>query len=1148
MAGIVCPVYSFDRKKKPFNKKERSAIVLRAKQWSALMRQAAQDPRYNPQLRVALERALAENEWQRQLSDLVSLSPHQGVRMRDLFVSLFGQKNRMFGLDPSLNFDVSGEVREGLLDTRRTIEGMVSVAGRLESIESVSTFQDTFRKVGRRLGVSGNDLDELIDDTLTIGQIPKVESMATAYRTKALGNQTLVEVFQRRRYNEYLRRMQAHGFTTQDIDHLVNLATDVSFAFDRVAALARAAGIDMGQQRDLGYFARQITRDFKLRLQDLSADDLIDQLTDDTIRLSTVHSKSRSTVHYIPADTAFVSQVTGLSPTQIDDMLSDPLVWREYIHKNLTTEQLDTLVDAGILQKLPMASREVFEYYTRQYDMPYKHLNEMFVTDPRAVLNAYTSELMQSAGNSAIIRRLTSDEAFNSGWAVTRTAVDADPKTYASFVPLGRELERWASRSAMPKEYVMSTLGLHGRDLDRIKNMYVHPVVAHHWTAMMTVSTSPSALNNIAGQLQYAGRWMTRRILTSVPYVFRNILQGALSSVAAGGSMFTHIPAMIDMSRVFTHGLSALDDTKPIFMVDGVPTTKRAAMRRFLQYQGQAVAPGSIAERFHGGANPRDMLKWLIDSPKNFQRAVMHLWTYSTAHGDPVRGKYIPFHERLWRPGRKGAQMLNSFLEDAFQPFAAAANWVDLAYKWATFETIIEKNVRGGFRDILDGVQQFMGSGQYRRFSDFHETMRHLDQYFVNPYDSGRAGAFFNNYFAPFRTWAMANPPMQFRHMMRNPQLYLTYWRLRSLLNQPLADDERLREGSVPGWIQEGLPMFVGYDDDGNPVVLMPNNFDAISDAFSFVNEAGRTISRVAFGNYTGTIEQKLEHARGETMQRFFEGLLSQSHWWIRIPYEQATGRETFTGRPISDEETRQRPTLWGVPVHPRVKHIIENVLPAVKAIDSWNPGGVFGVAPKRDHNGNIIDEGRLSIFGTERLQRDPYLYAEHSNLLMRTMRTLGLNLQTIDPYYTTSRTLRDYDRTLSHLEGEINRTTRDLREAYLDESDGVRRDWNEWERRRAELQDKIDVYVALRIDRIRMTNFAQELGVTEAEVLDQIRTLRLNLTDAPDPSADQIREGALRILSQELQTLAEIERSRASDEAASRSQGTSPERAPRAR
>jgi hypothetical protein len=1137
---ISCPRLPNDRQKKPFDKDERSAITLRAKNWTAMMRKAINDPRYDPNVRLMAEKALAEMEWQRGLSRLVRLSPDQRVGLRDLWASLFGQKNKQLGLNPSLDFSITGEVRENILDTRRTIEGMVSLAGRIESLDALTRFQNKFEALARRLRIPEDVLDTLIDETLTTGQIPRVQSLAVAYRSKALGNQTLVDVFQRTRYSRYLEMMRDHGIEQYDIDTLLNMATDVSMAFDRVASLARAVGVNLGNQSDIGYFSRQITSDFRLRLADLDHQDLIDRLQGDAIRLNSVHEKSRSTNHYIPADDVFVGEILGIDPRQIRDMLEDPLVWREYVHSNLTVEQLDMLIDAGVMQKLPMSSTEVFEYYVRQYDLPYEHLNEMFVTDPRQVLYQYTTNLMQSAGNSAIIQRMTSDEAFAQGWAITRETFNSS-KDYANFVPLGRELERWASRSSMSQEHVMESLGLTGNTVQRMNNIYVHPIVAKQYVSMMAVSTSPAALNNIAGQLQYAGRWMTRRVLTSVPFVFRNILQGATTAVAAGGSMFAQMPSIIDMSRVFTHGLESLDNTRAVFMIDGVPTTKREAMRRFLQYQGHNVAPSSVAERFSGEMRPREILHNLLNTPKAFYRGMSHLWTYTVAHGDPVNGRYIPFHERMWRPGKKAASMLNGFLEDAFQPFAAAANFFDVAYKWSAFQTIIEKNARGGFADIFDGLQQILGSMQFKRFSSFKEAMRHIDQYFVNPYDSGQAAAFFNNYFAPFRTWAMANPPMQFRHMMRNPYLYLSYWRLRSLLNHPLAEDERLRRGSVPGWIQEGLPMFVAYDENGHPVVLLPSNFDGVSDAFEFVNSAGRTVNRL-FGGNAGTLEQQLEGARGETLQRFFENLLSQSHWYIKVPYEQVSGREVFTGRPISDEETRQRPTLWGVPVHPRVKHIIENVLPMVRAVDQWNPGGVFGVAPKRDHNGQIIDPGKLSIFGTERTGRDPFLYAEEQNVVMRTLKLLGLQLQTIDPYYTTSRTLQDYDRTLTHLEREINRTTRQLRETYLDESDGVRRDWGEWERRRAEVEEQIDVYVALRLDRIRMTAFAQELGVTEAEVLDQIRALRLNLTDAPDPTVDQIREGALRILSQEIETLAEIERRRAADGASPpRGTGASP-------
>lgn len=1111
-----------DRKKRAFDTAERADVTRRAKLHERILRMTAQDPRFDPQFAADVARVAAEGTWVRQTADLIRLSPKQAVRLQDYLVTWFGQKAANLGVDP-LNMSIAGTVRHSLIDAQKTIEGMINTAGRLGSVKAISSFDKTMKGFQRQLRLTDDVVAQLMDDALTVGQIPTTQSRSVAYRNKALGRSSLVDVVQRNRYNKFITDMTDAGFSKANIDDVLKQATDVSMAFDQIRAMARAVGVEVGTLENLGYFTRIVTSDFKLRLGDLSSEELLDALSAGDNQMSTMYNRSRSTVHYIPEDEAFVAKFLNMEPQELRDMMDDPLAWRVYLKENVSAEQLDTLVDAGILEKLPMSSREVFDYYVRQYELPYKHLNDMFVTRPKAVMQSYAQSLMESAGNAAMLKKMLTDEAFDAGWAVTEAAMKADPALYSNFISLGSQFDRWAKQAHIPVGQVMQSMGMNQQMVSRLEGVFVHPVVGHQWSAIMATATNPSMMTGVASNVSYIGKWVSRRALTQPAYVFRQAYSAVMNTVAAGGSLLAMPNAFIDLVKAHRLGPEALDNTKKVFEADGQQFTKRELFTWFMHKHGQSVAPGTVGQHFAAGTDAIPSVKQVLQSPQYAFNGLRDMWSYSMAHGDPVRGKKIAMHERFVRGIRYGAESVNQFMEDTYQPFAAMANMMDLWGKWATFQTVVKKTPGN---ELTDAAQQIIGSLQSRRFGNLNDAFRHIDEYFVSAYDTGTAVAALNNYLMPFRTFAMANPPMQVRHMLRNPHAYVAYWRLRSILNEDLSEDDRLINGAVPGWIQENIPLKLFTDEKGYPVVLLPNNFDPIADAFVFVNETAEDVARIGFGAKVGTEEEKRAQARGESLQDTLLELASQTHAPIKYVIEQLMGRETFMGRSIAFDEMDARPTVWGIPTTSRIKHTIESMIPIVRAVDVFNPGGAFGVAPKYDHRGQIIDAGKLSWLGTERSATDRYLYSANADTVRRTMRIMGLNVQTIDPERNVQFSMNDISKTLGVMERSMTKTQTDIREKFLREQmDGVSIDRAELQRRRDELKERMDVYTALRIDDLRLKQWAKERNIPDSETLTQLRNLNMNLRDIPYPAADQIRESARLIMDEHIRIIADIER-----------------------
>lgn len=1115
--AIQCPKFDNDRRRNPFDIRLISNIRRRAKEHQRILRQAAHAPR--AERRQALFNILREealSEWERLTANVVHLSPDQLPALKDKLVSLFGIHNRRLGLDPSTNYSVAGEVRANLIDAQQTIEGMIGVAGRIIATERLGPLVQQFNSIVRGLGIDRHTAEELFDDLITVGQIPRTSDSYIYYRRSILGRQTMVDVFQRRRYQDFIRRMIDAGFNRSQIDDLVFKATTVADSSNEVRAMAQAIGVEVGQQDNIGYFARQITPDFAARLKDLQAEELLEQLRVGATEFSTIHNRSRNTFHFIPEDMAMVAEVTGRTIDELTELMDDPLIWRRYLHENLTTQQLDFLVDSGIMAKLPMSSREVFEYFVRQYQMPYRHMSEAFILDPARVLGDYTQSLQRSAGNAAMLRQIA-DDGMRAGWAVPGQVVAEDSR-YSNFVRLGDALDMWIRQAKIPGEnrvaavnQLAARMGVDTDFLTSLDNVYVHPIVADQWRTAMAMSMSPTLMNNAATVVFNIGKWFGKTALSTPQFITRTVLQNLVASVAAGANTVMFLPAHIDMFRLVSNGLRAFDDTRPFRTIGGETFTQRGLFELFLTKRGQNVVSANRLFRTDVTTNFNDIFNYFMQVPENVENAFRHLWTYTAAHGDPVRGRKINMSERIGRFSTRTLQMMNQLTDDVFAPFAFMSNFLDTAAKWALFQSIT-RNPAGDIPNILGR----MGSNRF--FDDVEDAFRYMDEYFVNPYKTGRATQTINNYVRPFATWAMANPPMQFRHMLRNPHLYLSYHRIRNLNQRELFSQEDVNEATVEGFVLDAYPMYVYNDDDGNPVVIMPGNYDPMSDTFAWAITGQAELQRVFAGHPVGTQEdrRKLARGQGEVIEDWLLGFFSQAHLPWKIAAEQLTGRTAFTGRQFTRDELDIRPNFLGVRMPPRLIQALSNI-PFLALLDRTNPFDLFGEAPRYDSRGNLITPGELSIFGAERtVESSARVDAVNQNVVMKMLRLAGIQVRTIDLERNVRWTLDDIEDTAKTLARTINSSRITITKAQTGE---ITMSPEELTRLIEQRRERINAWFQLSYDHARVLDWARQRGVLPNDALRELQRLEIQVRQLPDPNIDTINlltEEAMRLLDEQ--------------------------------
>lgn len=1115
---VNCNTYGIGRDKKPWKPTERTELERRAAQHRAVEAAALQTGRA---MDAATDQRFLQDEarriWTSTIGQLIHLNPRHSGGIQGLLANQFGVLSRNLGLNPSLGYSTPGEVRYSLIRAKAAAEGMLNAAGRMVAVARVDEFNNTWRSAARELKLSRRDSERLFLDTLELGRLPEVMGNLLHYQTRELGRNSLSEVFQRQRYQRYLSRMERAGFTSDQVTDLVNRSVVVHDSFNSTAAIARSMGVDIGEVENIDYFARQVTRDFKLRYEDINRENLLDSLDQGVGDFSTLHNRSRATNYLVPEDIAIVSEILGIPGSRIRDMvLDDPRAWASYLHENLTADQLDLLVDSGVVQKIPMTSTEVMDYFVSQYDLPYDIPSQMFITDPVRVVENYTQSLQRAAGNSAMLRRMTDGSAVAAGWVVTRQQVRENPEL-ASFVPMGSRMDIWAQQAGIriatvpgtageaqaqraTAEAIDAALNVAPGTTARLGDAYVHPVVADSFQALITIATDPRMMGTVGQTVFYIQRFFGRQILANKRYVANTIMQGIQASFAAGSSLFTHVPAFMQMQRLVTKGLESFNDMPGRYIVraDGTTMTHRQLMEYFLITTGHSVAPGSNMVRVNSAGSRAAMAEAIRQSPDNAGRAMHNMISYTMASGDPVNGRHIPMYRRPYRGGRMAAMGADELLNANFAPYGFAANFIDLTFKWSAMLSLLENANSRQFG--ADALGQVMSSGQFRRFDDVDDAIRHINEYFYNPYNLGRTTAFVNNYIRPFAAWAMANPFMQVRHMLRNPHTYVNFNRLRSFWSTPLTSDEDYGPDTVPDWISSTDPIYLARDENGDPIIMVPSSWDSGGDFLSWVNQGTTDTARVFFGQRVGTPEQIREFDRSRTSS--FESWLTENagqlHTFWRVGIETVTGRD-WTGRSFTQQDDLDpNPLFLGIPFPPRVINILRK-FPVLEELDRINPGGRFGRPPIINAQGETIQTEQPSWFRGLPASRVSSRNLDQlgNSWAMEGIRLAGLNVRTIDFDRNSQLTLSDIEFTITSLDESINEATVFVMSREL--TPEVRQRYED------EIAEKIRLRTQYRVDHERVLQWMRDNDVLPTRVLREMNTLGIRVRDTPLPAQETI-------------------------------------------
>ncbi|MBD2200148.1 MULTISPECIES: hypothetical protein [Calothrix] len=896
-------------------------------------------------LKEAREIAKKEEIWQQRVGEVVSIDPSQSYKIQTFLAVELGALRKFDLFNPSLEYSIAGEVKKTLVNAKRSARSTVSAATAYTSSERISKLRGFIHaNFGEKL--SSVEIRELMVDVLEIGNIPK--------RNTLYGDTDGVKIFNEIRYDRFVNKWKAKGLDEWSLTLIKGQASNVSTTFTEANLAAKAVGYDVEQLANLGYFPHIYKKDAleKIGEAKAAAEGISPKVSSrtkvvsvDKAEFGSKFETIRNTNHYVPAHLDVVSELLGVPRDDLARMITNGEEWNELL-KKVPASTLDTLVDSGVIQQIPMSMSEIITTLNKEYSLGFGSLDELFITDPQQALNKVSRDIEKATQNWSMTQTVFSGEAIKQGWAITgadfANLADKNKKNFINFAEAFKVDEKDAinilNKFFTPEQQAA------------MQGMYVHKTVARNLAAQLEISSSAAHLSNVSRYVTWWGKYLKGSALlgSNIQFITRNLMDGMISLVAAGGHLHDLVQGFAFTAARRMNKLSIIDNTK-VFRVVG---NKKYTKLKFAQ-EVWARLDNSIP-----GIDKHSGINW--------GASLSYIKRYSDVFKDPVVAKELgsdflrTLQEVAKHPGKSAS---NTFFKTV-GTLAEISSFVDEWMKFTVALSVAKRNTWGGLPDVLENVVSL--NLKRPDINSFEELDRWIGEYFPSTDMAGTLTKKVDQYVIPFFTWRAFSLGSTIRMAMRNPQRFLAYQRLSSLFNQANGINEIPEVGLNEYENDEPMVLKRRDPNTGHIMVMFPSNYDRTSDTLSFVDIAGKHIQR-ALGFYPGTSTEQRKQAMGETDWTDAARAFFGSTYYDDLVYS-ITGRDKFTGEKI--DNNRQN-TFLGLPVPKAAQGIVTTLIPLLDVINRTNPGDVFGRREITDSKGNVIVPGKPSWAGYSRTDKD---------------------------------------------------------------------------------------------------------------------------------------------------------------------------------
>lgn len=806
------------------------------------------------------------------------------------------------------------------------------------------------------------------------------------------------------------RLIRQFGMTPEDAALVLRTGQSVADGWNNAYQIARRAGASFKQQELIGYQYRAFDPTFQQRLtwrrsKDPGMGELFEFDDGTTMSGAEVINRSRSTYRWAVEDEAlFDYYITENSrrrlgdPTEayrralgiedknivptFADVIEDGHALRRLLNDRefLSDNVLDSMMEMGLVQKLPMFTTDIAEDIIRRYKLPVEGLNELLITDPAAMLEAWTRQLdvvMKSTGQINFMLRQVIDQK----WGVPKSVFDADPQKYRQYVPLvsrGQNSVGVLNQSLAERSGVFALGAGDAGTVGLFSNYYVHPVAANAIRAVIDVSRSPEYLVKVGEFMMGLNRHFRDLIVVTSNFIQRQFINSTFQVAAGGGNPL----------RIFEDGIRALEH-----YVKGKPI-----------WEAYSTVP-----KYAGGLSDQDVVRRL------FEIEFIHTF-------EPLTG------ERIGQTGRRVSRGTLATIRDgerwgryALEEFGDWGQWLKENTRVNVFS--VAKNKTVGFWQTMNNAADVIGrisavlstmrlqnargvdpsffatnvSGTGRRFNTLDEAVDHWKDYFPYYNDFSKVDEGLRQ-IVPFWGFHGRNIPAAIRHAIRNPGKYAAVSRAISIHNQVQMEEfpDDLNESTVPGYIAYSRPLFFRVNgSDGKPrwFSIGLTSLDPFSGAYEGISTSAEAIFG-AMGiwqdDYSADPTQAARRTRGSTTDRLANSPVGQRPKSPLLeliagnlfPQYEAAAQLIAAGSASANRERQevvQPPhTFWGVEMPEIVESLITVFLPPAATINRVNPriGGrrIFGERDYVDSNTGEFVEGYASpITGSVRTDIDAF-------------------------------------------------------------------------------------------------------------------------------------------------------------------------------
>jgi hypothetical protein len=1056
------------------------------------------------------------------------LSPDLGRNMESWASARLGIVYRQFGLGKE--YTEAGWARQSLMQSQRDGAGFLNKALREQRMhEQITDNSRQLDKIFRENGIK-EPAQRAYIATLSAeyGAIPYLENVGGIGRVSRMVNQQKADAFR--------RELLDMGIPVADVDKIFQLGADVHRVYNSTAIIAKQAGVNIGDATRAGIgfvpriFSQEALKRINWRHKDL-VEGTVEWIDGTSDSVGSILTKSRKTFNTVVENEllldyvirnesvrsydgnplAIYEKIAGAGAL-LGDVLEDHRFTNTLLSSELGEQTIIALIDNGILGRVPMNSDEVRKFVTSKFNMPFKGLEELMVTDWAKGYESYTRQLEGLARESNYMGNIVSNVTTGK-WGVPGDAVRENPEKYKGFVPLiGRVDAPGALSQAQLDKFFLDKTTRQGIPSGKLmEDSYVHPIVAELIQAITKAQTDPITLSTFGSMLKTQGRLWRGMALATIDFVPRQFAATFFMTFAGGGNLMS-LPEIATRLTAYTTAtmlpnnfpgkLSIREAAEKFFdNTRRIYTDEKLTM---LEMWYKAIDSGFIND---------------IDPQLGMSRSGT---SYNTASFHPLDiRRNLRYAQNVLNEGgigrliQEGGGVMDRAIQNMLIPIMTGNNLADITGR---FNGLLSTTKRYGDTDpwhnplhvVEDGVYGagHLVSGVQKYHNTFDDAVEHWQNYFYMYDDATRANDALNQFVLPFWSFASKNIPATFRHVANHPSRYATFARIYAMLNSDAVQSQDLNESSVPSWQLQSEPVFIkikgGRSDGKDAWMAMP--LRSVDPYTSVLNDAKGLTQQIlkmfgVWGDYTrpGTTGEILDEApwSQDQNQYIWDAVHGKTYPLLRAVMSEAAHRDLTSDykKPLDGQDNRPNSFL-GYSMSPRTEMWLRTFFPILSTINNENPGNIFGKADYRNPYTGAVRQGFDSRMpgasGTPRTDRNPNANVDEFPILSRNnvLRLVGLKLYPVDEAAQVGTTLIEMYSSLKEGKAWLQAGYKGL--AKLDEGTDA------YNTQKQKLDNAALFFYQVAADRRRLMEYAAKNGMTPDRALTQLQSQGRKVGDLP--------------------------------------------------